>query len=236
MRLALPMTIGLALVIAAAACGGKPAAPPPAPAPQPNQDSIEASRRQQAMRDSIAREQARRDSAGNYYFSGSFDGTQNFGGITLVGGWTNNNGQYSPGWPTCYLAKYAGNGSLQWVTGFGQHATRNRLTGLTLDPAGGAYAGYDSSGDGAVVAHLSDTGALDWTWIQPNTFQSDYAVKPGGATSSNCCVLTFKTQFAVMTRLDRAGNASALGQYPLQWQSLASTNGVPVIDDLSYPL
>src|SRR5438132_10206227 len=63
MRLALPMTIGLAVVIAAAACGGKPAAPPPAPAPQPNQDSIEASRRQQAMRDSIAREQARRDSA-----------------------------------------------------------------------------------------------------------------------------------------------------------------------------
>src|SRR5438132_1343927 len=97
---------------------------------------------------------ARRYSAGNYYFSGSFDGTQNFVGITLVGGWTNNNGQYSPGWPTCYLAKYAGNGSLQWVTGFGQHATRNRLTGLALDPAGGAYAGYDSSGDGAVVAHL----------------------------------------------------------------------------------
>src|SRR5439155_1495846 len=74
---------------------------------------------------------ARRDSAGNYYFSGSFDGTQNFGGITLVGGWTNNNGQYSPGWPTCYLAKYAGNGSLQWVTGFGQHATRNQWAGAS---------------------------------------------------------------------------------------------------------
>jgi peptidoglycan-associated lipoprotein len=63
MRLALPMTIGLAVVIAAAACGGKKAAPPPAPVPQPNQDSIEAARRQQATRDSIAREQARRDSA-----------------------------------------------------------------------------------------------------------------------------------------------------------------------------
>jgi peptidoglycan-associated lipoprotein len=63
MRLALPMTIGLAVVIAAAACGGKAAPPPPAPAPRPNQDSIEAARRQQATRDSVAREQARRDSA-----------------------------------------------------------------------------------------------------------------------------------------------------------------------------
>src|SRR5438132_1402767 len=60
MRLALPVTLGIALVVAAAACGGKkPAAPP---APQPNQDSIEAARRQRAMQDSIAREQARRDS------------------------------------------------------------------------------------------------------------------------------------------------------------------------------
>ena len=30
---------------------------------------------------------ARRDAAGNFYFGGNFDGTQNFGGITLVGGW-----------------------------------------------------------------------------------------------------------------------------------------------------
>ena len=57
MRLALPMCAGLALVIAAAACGGPPA-PPPAPAV--NQDSIDAARRRE--QDSIAREQARRDS------------------------------------------------------------------------------------------------------------------------------------------------------------------------------
>jgi peptidoglycan-associated lipoprotein len=55
------MTIGLAVLLAAAACGKKQAAPPPAP--QPNQDSIEAARaRDRARQDSIAREQARRDS------------------------------------------------------------------------------------------------------------------------------------------------------------------------------
>ena len=60
MRLAQPMTIGLAAVIAAAACGKKQVAPPPAPVA--NQDSIEAARRrQQAIQDSIAAEQARRD-------------------------------------------------------------------------------------------------------------------------------------------------------------------------------
>src|SRR2546425_1260445 len=61
MRLALPMSLGVAVVVAVAACGGKKPAPPPAPV-GPNQDSIAAARRQQAIQDSIAREQARRDS------------------------------------------------------------------------------------------------------------------------------------------------------------------------------
>ena len=44
-----------------------------------------------------------------------FDGTQNFGGITLVGGWTNFHvpPRWEPGYPTCYLAKYDSNGALQ---------------------------------------------------------------------------------------------------------------------------
>ena len=38
------------------------------------------------------------DAVGNYYFAGNFDGTQDFGGITLVGGWTNwpSPGQWQP--------------------------------------------------------------------------------------------------------------------------------------------
>lgn len=58
MRLALPITIGLAVLVAAGACGKKPVAEPPAPVV--NQDSIDAANR--ARQDSIAREQARRDS------------------------------------------------------------------------------------------------------------------------------------------------------------------------------
>lgn len=62
MRLALPMYVGIAVVLTAAACGGGGQAAPP-PAPAVNQDSIDAARRQQqAAQESLAREQARRDS------------------------------------------------------------------------------------------------------------------------------------------------------------------------------
>jgi hypothetical protein len=181
---------------------------------------------------------ARRDSAGNYYFAGNFDGTQNFGGITIVGGWTNNNGHYQPGYPTCYLAKYSSNGALQLVTSFGQQANQNNLTDVMLDPAGGFYAAYSPrlGGQGVFsqVVHLSNTGAQDWTWTDPVTTSVGdlYVLKLGGATTSNTCVLTFKTDFAFMMRLDRSGNSVNLGQYPLQWQNSSSFNAVPVIDDL----
>ena len=54
MRRTLAIALGAAVVVLAAACGGHP--PPPPPAPQPNADSLA------RVRDSLAREQARRDS------------------------------------------------------------------------------------------------------------------------------------------------------------------------------
>jgi peptidoglycan-associated lipoprotein len=54
MRRTLAIALGAAVVVLAAACGGSP--PPPPPAPQPNADSLA------RVRDSLAREQARRDS------------------------------------------------------------------------------------------------------------------------------------------------------------------------------
>src|SRR5262249_6043863 len=83
----------------------------------------------------------RRDNTGNFYFGGSFDGTQDFGGITLVGGWINDVNYHPPRWvpgyPTCYLAKYGPGGSLQWVVSFGAAAQVNQLTDLMLESGGG---------------------------------------------------------------------------------------------------
>jgi peptidoglycan-associated lipoprotein len=56
MKLKFAMTLGVAVMVAAAACGG---GQPEEVAPQPDPDSIAA---EQARRDSLAREQARRDS------------------------------------------------------------------------------------------------------------------------------------------------------------------------------
>ena len=56
MRRATPLAFGIAVLVIAAACGGNP----PPQAPQPNADSLAAL--DAARRDSLAREQARRDS------------------------------------------------------------------------------------------------------------------------------------------------------------------------------
>ena len=176
---------------------------------------------------------ARRDSAGNLYFAGSFDGTQNFGGITLVGGWTNHNSKYEPGYPTCFLARYSSNYVLQWVTSFGSQAARNAATDVAVDPAGGAYVGFSTpnSFDNLHLQHLSDSGAREWIYNFSSTFGA-WAVKVGGATVSNCCALLFTgANTTPMYRLDRSGNAASFAQFPLYYRSLLCTNGEPLIDD-----
>jgi hypothetical protein len=177
---------------------------------------------------------AKRDDAGNYYFAGSIDGTQDFGGITLVGGWTNWNGhQYSPGWPTVFLAKYAANGNLQWVVSFGSQGPRNTLTDLALDPSGGCYVGYELSSAAGMVTHVSETGLVDWTWAQPVTLAMGYALRLGGATSSNCAVLALDQLPIVRPMfIDRAGNTTTLGATALGFDGSLCTNTVPVRDDL----
>ncbi|HEU0040145.1 MAG TPA: hypothetical protein VFR76_12820, partial [Verrucomicrobiae bacterium] len=74
----------------------------------------------------VAASYAQRDLAGNFYFAGTFDGTQDFGGITLVGGWINTINCtppcWSPGYPTCFLAKYDNAGGLLWAVSFGTQA------------------------------------------------------------------------------------------------------------------
>jgi hypothetical protein len=174
---------------------------------------------------------AKRDAAGNYYFGGTFDGTQNFGGITLVGGYTSQG--YVPGYPTCFLTKYSNTGTLLWAAKFGAQGYVNTFTDLAVDPDGKVYAAADShEQDGATVQYFSTTGAPLWTWHEPNTgFLVGESIRLGGATTTNCCLLTIKYQYAVPMRIDNAGTAGAMGAFAMLWNSLQSTNGVPVLDD-----
>jgi len=177
---------------------------------------------------------AKRDDAGNYYFAGSFDGTQDFGGITLVGGYTNWNGyHWLGGSPTVFLAKYAANGNLQWVVSFGTQGMSHTLTDLALDPSGGCYVGYELSGAAGSVTHASETGLVDWTWAQPANSGYGYALRLGGATSTNCAVLALNQMPIIRPMfLDRAGNSTDLGATYLAWKNSLGKNMVPVRDDL----
>lgn len=182
---------------------------------------------------------AQRDEAGNYYFSGNFDGTQNFGGITLIGGWTNwpNPGHWASGYPTHYIAKYSSNGSLQWAKSFGQQAANgNQLTDLLVSDDGRVFAGHyqpdNFLGPTAFVTRFDDAGNFHWTVNAGRGL-----VKLGGLTTTNLHYLshTFNSDYQFAGRMDFNGNRLAYNPTGfLQIQSSTSsemTNGKPVVDD-----
>ena len=182
---------------------------------------------------------AQRNAAGDYYFAGNFDGTQNFGGITLIGGWTNwpNPGQWSPGLPTHYVAKYSSSGSLQWVKSFGaQASTVNRLTDLVVDAAGGVIAGHSTPGNLGLPAGLAtrfdSAGNLQWSI----NVGRGIAAKLGGLTTTNLHYLTSYTyDYHFAGRIDFNGNI--IGFTPTAFLQIFSssssetTNAKPVVDD-----
>src|SRR6185369_12823577 len=114
---------------------------------------------------SVTNGMAQLDTLGNLYLAGSFDGTQNFGGTTLVGGWINGINFHPPQWvagyPTCYLAKYDTNGSLIWVTSFGAAATRNQVDDLAMNSDDSVVVGYDSA-NGIKITRYSSGGSNLW--------------------------------------------------------------------------
>ena len=122
---------------------------------------------------------ARLDNAGNFYFAGSFDGYQDFGGTTLEGGCTNcNGGSYESGLPTCFLAKYNSAGALQWVTQFGNPpGVSNRVDDLVLNEDGSMTVAFDGSGQ-AALAMFSASGSNMWL------------NSPSGRVPGDCFALT----------------------------------------------
>jgi hypothetical protein len=180
---------------------------------------------------------AQRDSSGNLWFFGNFDGTNNFGGTILVGGWTNwpSPGHWTPGYPTCFLAKYTANGQLQFVTGFGQQADACKPYDIALDGNGGAYCSYYPITDfgRTRVSHFDASGSLEWEY---QSFKDAIAFSLGGVTPSNCNYLVYEGSSPTVTagKLSLTGSNSVyLTSVVVRFSSLYSTNNKPVIDDLA---
>jgi len=115
---------------------------------------------------SIAPSFALRDFAGNFYFAGNFDGTNDFGGEVIVGGWTNSTptpGKWQPGYPTCYLAKYSPNGALLWATRInGLLAGSNVVSDLVLNPDDSVTMGIYAGLNFAQIVQFTSTGSSLW--------------------------------------------------------------------------
>src|SRR2546423_6118225 len=178
---------------------------------------------------------AQRDASGNYYFGGNFDGTQDFGGITLVGGWTNwpSPGKWAAGWPTCFLGKYASDGRLQWVISFGRQSYSNALTDLIVDASANCMAGYASSAGQGRIVRCTSSGLMQWDTAVTSNPQP-FAISLGGLTSSNVAYFLFRTDYiSPGGRIDFAGNFAWIDTYPLRYWAADITNSKPLIDDLA---
>jgi hypothetical protein len=187
---------------------------------------------------------AQRDPVGNYLFAGSFDGTQNFGGITLVGGWTNwpNPGDWHAGYPYCFLAKYSSAGSLQWVASFGQQAVGSAMSDLAVDPNGNTYVGY-LTGGAAQLAHFTASGSNDWRVAvdSPPCPGCTAAVTLGAVTATNCGLYRFAYSPGQLILGRTVGSDGTLGNYfvgpppgPLSWSTTNGSNGKPLFDDAGH--
>lgn len=102
-----------------------------------------------------------RDEPGNFYFGGSFDGTQNFGGITLVGGFINQ-GRWASGWPSCFLAKYRSDSSLEWVVAFGVAGERNYVKSLAVNADGSVTVAWYAQASGGRISLFNNAGTKLW--------------------------------------------------------------------------
>src|SRR5579862_2159587 len=109
------------------------------------------------------------DTNGNCYVTGWFDGTNDFGGVTL----TNDSG----GGQDIFVAKYNSSGALQWAQRAGGSSTnRDAGRGMGVDPNGNVYAAggyYGPANFGSInlpasasqnffLAKYNNIGAVQW--------------------------------------------------------------------------
>lgn len=182
---------------------------------------------------SLQPEFAKLDSTGNYYFAGDFDGTNNFGGTNLVGGWINMGAippRWQPGYPTGFLAKYSGNGTLQWVVALGlNNGSSNWVTDLILNSDDSVTVAVVGSGISTVVEKFDSTGTSNWQYTI-NSQDSVIPVRLSGIVGTNGGLLQFIQASRILGLFySPSGNLIHVNTtfLPL-WNSPLSLNGKPV--------
>jgi len=167
---------------------------------------------------------AQRDNTGNFYFAGTFNGTQDFGGITLTG--LGN-----------YCAKYTSDGTLDWAVSFNPPSGRNGyplrsdVWDLRAEPDGGCYVAYDTQVYPTTMylkfARFDESGQITWDVTGPQLFAfTSLDVTLGEPTSANFLYL-MRSLFSVF-----GGTVYPYNQY-LSLSSMSTAQSArPVVDDL----
>jgi hypothetical protein len=178
------------------------------------------------------------DGAGNYYFAGVFDGTQDFGGIVLIGGITNDWYPYkwSAGKPSGYLARYATGGTLDWVIRSGFNGAPHEITDIVADRGGTVFVGYIEPNQTADVLCVTNGGKANWEW-RNSVGPALQNVRLGALNDSGvwCRYIQdsglWTLHFNTSTGFDGFPGMSFLG-----WNTIDAYIGIPVVNDAGQPL
>ncbi len=151
------------------------------------------------------------DGATNVYVTGWFDGTNDFGGTSLV----------SYGGQDIFIAKYASSGALQWVRqAGGTNAGWEYGRGVGVDAAGNVYF---TGGFLGTAAHFGSINMGILGSVQGDTYflaKYDSSGTPLWVKApSNTTGETYGTGIAV----DSGGNSYTVGYFDGYWMSLDST-------------
>jgi hypothetical protein len=183
---------------------------------------------------SIAPSFALRDPNGNYYFAGNFDGTNDFGGKIIVGGWTNltpTPGKWEPGYPTCYLAKYSSTAALLWATRIdGLIAGSNVVSDLVLNSDGSVTIGNYAGLNFAQISQFNSTGTRLWQTNIANFPSSGGPIRLSSLRGTNGGYLLFKNATGNIGtgHYTSSGSAPFNSSQPLQFTPTTNPSGKPV--------
>lgn len=161
----------------------------------------------------------KRDPSGNWYFAGSLDGANDFGGRTLVGGWTNapaglGRVGWSPGYPSTFAASYTSGGALLWAAGSGNQSMSTTKQGQRVlpDGTGGCYVSYNVYNYGGYADYFNHAGALQWDTLAVSTPNLPLtAMALGGPTATNCWSLIFATTVVRAAQVSGSGGVAMSG-------------------------
>jgi len=180
---------------------------------------------------------AQRDAAGNFYFFGTFDGTNDFGGgVTLVGGWTDqgppylNPAPWTPGYPTCFLAKYDNGGNLLWATNFGSQPTINVAGDLVVNPDSSVSVGYHDNGYAYLASVQADGSDYSQSFVTGSFYLVDGTLRLSGLDDAGNGFLLYYGGGLGSFSYDSSGNAQVLnGGSGMTSSSSLAANAKPVV-------